>query len=304
VSLAESAAAEATVIPLGTPGTLAPGAEVRGVDLSRPIDPGTADLLRAAWRDHQVIVLRGQSLSPDDQMRFCVVFGDIGRRARPIETRNEPQGAPDGMMFVSNLKVDGKNIGSLPDGEMQFHIDQIYTERPAMGTSLYALEVPRLGGDTLFANLYAAYDRLTAATQRRIAGLKAVHYFDYGNLGATTRDAVTQAARDDATRAARDSAPHAAHPIVRTHPTTGRKALFVCRLMTGYIENMAHDESDALLEELFEQVERPDIVYAHRWRAGDLLLWDNRCTVHARTDFDPGERRHLRRFTIQGDRPV
>jgi len=267
VSLAESAAAETTVIPLGAPGTPAPGAEVRGVDLSRPIDSETADLLRAAWRDHQVIVLRGQSLSPDDQMHFCAVFGEIGRRARPIETRNEPQGAPDGMMFVSNLKVDGKNIGSLPDGEMQFHIDQIYTERPAMGTSLYALEVPRSGGDTLFANLYAAYDRLPAATQRRIAGLKAAHYFDYGNLG-------------------------------------GRKALFVCRLMTGYIENMSRAESDALLEELFGQVERPDIVYAHRWRAGDLLLWDNRCTVHARTDFDAGERRHLRRFTIQGDRPV
>ena len=134
------------------------------------------------------------------------------------------------------------------------------------------------------------------ATKRRIDGLKAVHYFDYGNFGATTRVAVSQAARD--------SAPHAAHPIVRTHPETGRKALYVCRLMTGYVEGMERVESDALLEELFIQVEQPDLVYAHHWRPGDLLLWDNRCTVHARTDFDPAERRHLRRFTIQGDRPI
>jgi taurine dioxygenase len=173
-----------------------------------------------------------------------------------------------------------------------------------MGTALYALEVPRVGGDTLFANLYAAYDGLAEATKRRIAGLKAVHYFDYGNYGATRRESVTGAAQDGATSAARDDAPHFAHPVVRTHPVSGRRALFVCRLMTGYIEDMERAESDALLEELFSAVERPELVYAHKWRAGDLVLWDNRCTVHARTDFDPGERRHLRRFTIQGDRPV
>lgn len=268
------------------------GAEVRGLDLRQPQDAATIAALRAAWHENLVIVLRDQAISAEDQRRFCGFFGNVGQRARPAEARNEPAGTPEGMMYVSNLRVEGKQIGSLPDGEMQFHIDQCYIERPAMGTSLFALEVPRTGGDTLFSNLYAVYDSLPAAVKSRIEGRKAVHFYDYNQMA---RKAFNPERAD---------VRHYAHPVVCTHPATGRRSLFVNRLMTGAIEGLEPQESEDILNLLFERIEQPEFVYAHKWRAGDLLLWDNRCTAHARTDFDPAERRHLRRFTIQGDKPV
>jgi taurine dioxygenase len=277
-----------------TPLSGALGAEVNGLDLARPIDADTAAALRAAWTKHVVLVVRGQTnLSAEDQMRFCSVFGTLGDRARPKETRREGAGAPTGMMFVSNLKVDGKNIGSLPEGEMQFHIDQCYTAKPATGTCLYAMEIPARGGDTMFSNLYTVWETLPADLRAKLEGRKAIHFFDYG---ATTRDANASADRA--------ALPHYAHPVGRVHPLSGRTALYVCRLMTDRIEGLPEAESRALLERLFDAIERPEVLYTHTWRVGDLLLWDNRCSAHARTDFDPSERRHLRRFTIQGEQPV
>src|SRR5690606_27633199 len=149
-------------------------------------DAGTVAALRAAWHDNLVIVLRNQEISAEDQKRFCGFFGDVGRRARPAEARNEPSGTPEGMMYVSNLRVDGKQIGSLPDGEMQFHIDQCYIERPAMGTSLFAIEVPSTGGDTMFSNLYKVYEALPETLKRRIEGRKAVHFYDYNSIVRTS----------------------------------------------------------------------------------------------------------------------
>jgi taurine dioxygenase len=294
-SLAQSAQGQSTqgkTVSLDTvPLCDALGAEVRGIDLRQPQDAATAAALQAAWHESLVIVLRRQEISAEDQRRFCSFFGDVGKRARPAEARNEPVGAPEGMMFVSNLRVDGKQIGSLPDGEMHFHIDQCYIERPAMGTSLFALEVPSKGGDTLFSNLYAVYESLPAAVKNRIEGRKAVHFYDYNSMVRKTFEAD------------REGVKNYAHPVVCTHPATGRKSLFVNRLMTGYIEGLEAQESEDILSLMFERIERPEFVYAHKWRPGDLLLWDNRCTAHARTDFDPAERRHLRRFTIQGDKP-
>lgn len=266
------------------------GAEIRGLDLRQAQDAGTIAALRAAWHGNLVIVLRNQEVSAEDQKRFCGFFGDVGKRARPAEARNEPSGTPEGMMYVSNLRVDGKQIGSLPDGEMQFHIDQCYVERPAMGTSLFAIEVPSTGGDTLFSNLYKAYEALPDGLKRRIEGRTAMHFYDYNSM---VRKSFAE----------REGVKHYAHPVVCTHPATGRKALFVNRLMTGYIDGLEAAESEDILNELFEHIERPEFIYAHTWRPGDLLLWDNRCTAHARTDFDPAQRRHLRRFTIQGDKP-
>jgi taurine dioxygenase len=270
------------------------GAEIKGLDLARPIDAKTETLLRDAWTRHLVLVVRNQAdLSAEDQMRFCRAFGTLGDRARPKETRREGADAPTGMMFVSNVKADGKFIGSLPEGEMQFHIDQCYTASPAIGTCLYAIDVPDRGGDTMFGNLYMAWEALPADVRARLAGRKAVHFFDYG---ATTRDANASAERD--------KLPHHAHPVGRVHPWSGRTALYVNRLMTDRIEGLPDGEGTPLLEMLFDQVEKPEFRYTHKWRVGDVLLWDNRCTVHARTDFDPRQRRHLRRFTIQGDQPV
>jgi taurine dioxygenase len=275
-----------TAIPLSA----ALGAEIRGLDLRQDIGDGAIVALREAWARHQVIVLRDQQVSAEDQRRFCGFFGEVGKRARPAEARHEPAGTPEGMMYVSNMRVEGKLIGSLPDGEMQFHIDQCYTEHPALGSSLFAIEVPSVGGDTMFSNLYAVYDSLPEAVKQRIAGRKAVHFYDYGSM---TRAAFTN----------REGIKNFAHPVVCTHPVTGRKSLFVNRLMTGFIERLEAAESEDILLQLFEAIERPEFVYVHKWRVGDLLLWDNRCTAHARTDFDPAQRRHLRRFTIQGGRP-
>ena len=278
------------VVPLS--GAL--GAEIMGLDLSRPIDSATQELLREAWTKHLVLLVRGQkNHSVDDQRNFCRVFGTLGDRSRPKETRKEGADAPAGVMFVSNLKVDGKNIGSLPDGEMQFHIDQCYTATPATGTCLYAMEIPSRGGDTLFSNLYSVWEHLPADVRAKLEGRKAVHFFDYG---ATTRDANTSAERDQL--------PHHAHPVGRVHPLSHRTALYVCRLMTDRIDGLPENESSALLAQLFNAIERPEYQYVHKWRIGDVLLWDNRCSAHARTDFDPNERRHLRRFTIQGEQPV
>ena len=267
------------------------GAEIRGVDLRQPQDAAVTAALRQAWTENMVIVLRDQDITAEDQRRFCGYFGDVGKRARPAEARNEPAGAPEGVMFVSNLRVDGKQIGSLPDGEMQFHIDQCYIARPAIGTSLYAMEVPSVGGDTMFSNLYAVYESLPEAIKARVAGRKAVHFYDYSSMSRKAFDAK------------REGVKHYAHPVVCTHPVTGRKSLFVSRLMTGYIEGLEAQESEDILNVMFDHIEGPEFVYSHKWRVGDLLLWDNRCTAHARTDFDPAQRRHLRRFTIQGDEP-
>ncbi|HEY4859509.1 MAG TPA: TauD/TfdA family dioxygenase, partial [Xanthobacteraceae bacterium] len=179
----------------------------------------------------------------------------------------------------------------LPDGEMYFHSDQCYVERPIKATTLYAIELPREGGNTLFANMYSAYETLPADVQQQIASLKAMNVYDY-DRNPTVRGSTI-----------REGVPHYAHPIVRTHPDTGRKALFVNRLMTDHILDVPRAESDRLLEFLFDHQEQRRFVYEHVWRPGDLILWDNRCSLHARTDFDPRERRLLRRVAILGETP-
>jgi taurine dioxygenase len=263
------------------------GAEIVGVDLGQETDGRTFALIRDAWHGHLVILLRDQELSEDDQVRFAEKFGPPAVIHTRQFVRNHPA-----VMLISNIREDGKPIGALPDGEMHFHTDQCHQERPAMASMLYAIEVPRAGGNTLFANGYKAYETLPDALKLRIAGRKALNAYDY-DTAATKRG----------TRLA-DGVPSYVHPVVRTHPATGRKALYVNRLMTVRIEGLPSDESDALLETLFAHQERREFVYEHVWRPGDLLMWDNRCTLHARTDFSPDERRLMRRVTILGEKPV
>jgi taurine dioxygenase len=195
-------------------------------------------------------------------------------------------------MYIGNRKEGGKMVGALPLGEMQFHSDQCYTERPAMGTMLYSIEIPLEGGNTLFANAYKAYEALPAEIQRKIEGRKAVQVYDYGGGVLDRRNMVEP----------KDGMSFA-HPVARTHPATGRKALYVNRLMTHHIEGLDREESEQLLGVMFDTIERADFIYEHRWRVGDLLLWDNRCSLHARRDFNPEENRWMRRVTIRGDRP-
>jgi taurine dioxygenase len=175
---------------------------------------------------------------------------------------------------------------------MHFHTDQCHQEKPAKGSMLYAIEIPSKGGNTLFANCYSAYETLSAEIKRRIAGRKAINVYDY------------DAASSKRGSKLREGIPYYAHPIVRTHPVTKRKALYVNRLMTLSIEGLEEAKSDALLNLLFDHQEQPQFVYEHVWRVNDLVLWDNRCTLHARTDFDKAERRLLRRVVIAGEKPA
>jgi alpha-ketoglutarate-dependent taurine dioxygenase len=263
------------------------GAEIVGVDLGQEIDGRTCARIRDAWHEHLVILLRDQELSEEDQVRFAEKFGPPAMIHTKQFVRNHPA-----VMLISNIREDGKPIGALPDGEMHFHTDQCHQERPAMASMLYAIEVPRAGGNTLFANGYKAYETLPDALKLRIAGRRALNAYDY--------DA---AAMKRGTRLA-EGVPSCVHPVVRTHPATGRKALYVNRLMTVRIEGLPAEKSDELLDTLFAHQERREFVYEHVWRPGDLLMWDNRCTLHARTDFSPDGRRLMRRVTILGEKPV
>ena len=263
------------------------GAEIIGVDLSEEIDDHTFAQIRDAWHRSLVILLHGQELSEEDQVRFAEKFGPPAVIHTKQFVRNHPA-----VMLISNIREDGKPIGALPDGEMHFHTDQCHQERPAMASMLYALEVPSTGGNTLFANGYMAYETLPDGIKRRIEGCKALNAYDYDT-----------AAMRRGTRLA-EGVPSYVHPVVRTHPATGRKALYVNRLMTVRIEGLPAQESDELLTTLFDHQERREFIYEHVWRAGDLLMWDNRCTLHARTDFSPNERRLMRRVTILGEKPV
>lgn len=263
------------------------GAWIVGVDLRDEIDDACAKQMLDAWHQHLVILLRDQKLTEDDQVRFAERFGPPARIHTPQFVQKHPA-----VMIISNIREDGKQIGALPDGEMQFHSDQCHQERPAMASILYAIEVPSKGGNTVFANAYTAYETLPDEIKRRLDGRKALNAYDYDSA-ATIRGGEVP-----------DSAPSYWHPAVRTHPATGRKALYVNRLMTRRIEELPPKESEELLSFLFDHQEQPQFIYEHVWRPRDILMWDNRCTLHARTDFSPAERRLLRRVTILGEKPV
>ncbi|HEY0566968.1 MAG TPA: TauD/TfdA family dioxygenase [Xanthobacteraceae bacterium] len=281
---AANAAQKIEVVPLSP----ALGAEIRGVDLRAPLDEETIRTIRKAWNDHIVIRLRGQELSEEDQVRFGETFGPLNRSAKKRAHHNAKNPA---IMLISNIRENGQLIGALPDGEMHFHTDQSHQETPCSGTMLYALEVPGRGGDTLFANCYTAYETLSNEMKQRLEGKRALHAYDYDNAS-TRRGTVLK-----------EGVPHAVHPVVRTHPETGRKALYVNRLMTLRIEDMDPQESEEILQTLFDHIEQPAFVWGQQWKAGDVVLWDNRCSVHARTDFSAAERRLMRRVTILGEKP-
>jgi len=263
------------------------GAEIVGVDLSEKLDDNTAARILSAWHAHLVLLFRNQDLSEDDEVRFAETFGEPARIHTKQFVRTHPA-----VMLISNIREDGKLIGALPDGEMHFHTDQCHQERPAKASMLYSIEVPSQGGNTLFANGYKAYETLPDDIKRRIDGRRALNAYDY-DRAATKRG--TELA---------EGVPHYAHPVVRTHPDTGRKALYVNRLMTIRIEGLPADESEELLSFLFDHQERREFVYEHVWHTRELLMWDNRCTLHARTDFSADERRLMRRVTILGEKPI
>ena len=272
------------VIPLSE----ALGAEIKGVDLTRPLDPKTVTAINDAWLEHLVIVFRGQDLSDEDQVRFGGYFGPVGDYLRPDTLRSEVMKERHrSVMFVSNIVENGEPIGTLPDGEMMFHTDTGYAQNPHKATTLYAVELPDRGGHTIFSNQYAVYDALPDRLREKLEGRDAYNAYEFGVMIKTKE-------RYDApeTRTA-------VHPVFRPHTETGRPALYVNELMTESIIGLPESESRATLDELFALQREDRFLYEHVWQLGDLVMWDNRCTLHARTDFPREQRRLLRRITVE-----
>src|SRR6516165_6859254 len=277
-----------------TPLSGACGAEIKGIDLTRPLSQETVQAIRDAWAKHLVLLFRAQTITQEQQLAFASCFGDLGNRKKaPEPLRSRAEGIlqdNEKVLLVSNIKIDGEPIGAFGEGEFWFHIDSGYTARPYKYTFLFALELPSRGGNTMFSNMYMAYDAVPPSLKEKLRGKKALHIHEY-----------KRAEKADLSQDL-GAIPHAYHPVFTTHPDTGRKTLFVDRLMTSRIEGLDVEESDAILEELYAIGERREFIYEHVWKLGDFLMWDNRCTIHARTDFPKDEPRLLRRCTVEGER--
>jgi alpha-ketoglutarate-dependent taurine dioxygenase len=263
------------------------GGEIRGVDLSMPLSEESVGEIRQALLDHLVIFFRGQDLTPAQFLTFASSMG------QPIEYPFV-KGLPDypEIIQVSKLEHERTNFGGI------WHTDTAYLETPPMGSMLLAREVPPVGGDTLFSNQYLAYEALSSGMRRLLDGLTGVNSSAKADVTKTREDRIRTDARDDATREYL-----AEHPVVRTHPETGRKALYVNRAHTVRFQDMTEDESAPLLDYLFQHQVRPELTCRFRWAVGSIAFWDNRCALHNPVNDYHGYRRVMHRITLAGDRP-
>jgi taurine dioxygenase len=270
------------------------GAEIGGVDLSAPLDGETfAQIRRALLESNGLLVFRGQRLTPEDQIAFSRRFGPLMIHVlRQYSLPEHPE-----ILKVSNVIENGVPVG-LGDAGRYWHSDLSYTAEPSFGSLLYALEVPGEGGDTSFANMSAAYEALPDEVRARLAGKRAVH--SYGHRYAQLSDSKW---RPPLSQSEWEQLPEVTHPIVRTHPETGRKCLFVNEGFTARIADLADSESRDLLDLLFWHCTQGCFVYRHAWRQHDLVFWDNRCVIHMAHGCPPHLRRHMHRTTIRGDVP-
>ena len=269
------------------------GADISGVALAR-LDEAAFATIKAAWLEHLVLRFRGQDLTDDDLVAFSRRFGDLDRAPKDTTTTNFVPGFPE-VLVISNVVENGRPIGSLGSYESEWHTDMSYVEQTPMASLLYALEVPASGGDTGFANMYRAYDALPADLREAAQGLRCKHDASRNSAG-ELRAGCTEI--DDP----RD-VPGVFHPLVRTHPETGRNALFLGRRKNAYVEGLPLDESEAFLDKLWEHAVKPEFTWAQQWQRGDLIIWDNRCAMHRRDAFDAQERRVMHRTQVRGDRP-
>lgn len=264
------------------------GAEVPGAALRAAADDADSfAALRTLWHQHKLLLFRDLVADEADLVRFSRLFGEL-----EIHVRREYLSADNPeILLVSNQQRDGRDIGILKDREVGWHYDQIYLPKPAVGSLLYAVTVPPEGGNTWFADMGAAYDLLPPDTRAKINGRLAVQSYEHFNR------AFSVPTNDEQKR----NTPDQHHPLVRTHPYTGRKALYICPGMTTQIVGLDEADSAATLAGLFEWCEQAMFLYQHEWRPGDALLWDNACTMHRRDPFDPGYDRLMKRTTILPD---
>jgi taurine dioxygenase len=277
----------AEIVPSGA----ALGAEIRNVDLATLNDAAFARITRA-WHEHSVILFRDQALDDAALVAFSRRFGELDWAPIQETGRRFVEGMPE-IYVVSNVVVNGQPIGSLGAGEAVWHTDMSYLELPPKASMLYALEVPPTGGNTSFCSMYAVYDALPESLKQRIAKLEIKHDGTY-NSGGYVRQGVTPT--DDPR-----TSPGAIHPLVCVHPDTGRRMLYLGRRRNAYIVGLELGQSEALLDELWSYVSRPQFAWEHAWRVGDLVLWDNRCTMHRRDPFDASSRRIMHRTQIKGE---
>ncbi|RYF81311.1 MAG: TauD/TfdA family dioxygenase [Comamonadaceae bacterium] len=276
--------------PLGS----AFGAEVLGLDLGQPLHADDFARVHAAHLAHHVLVFRDQRITPAQQVAFSRRFGPLQIH---VQKKFQLAGHPE-VLIVSNIKENGEPVG-LGDAGAFWHSDLSYKERPSLGSLLHAQELPSEGGDTLFADQHAAYDALPEALKTTLAPLRAEHSYlaKYDELRARNpwRPALTQAQLDEVKPVVQ--------PVVRTHPETGRKALFVSEHFTTRIVGLPDDESRAVLDELFALSVKPELTLRHRWLPHDMVFWDNRSVLHLAAGTPDHLRRKLYRTTIEGDAP-
>jgi taurine dioxygenase len=266
------------------------GVEVKGIDLNDPVDELLARTLKAVWADKSILLIRGQELDDEAQYAFVRIFGEIAPRSKPpVEKRDYVPDAENPMHLITD-RVDekGRRLGSLGHGEMYFHTDKCYEEKPHRASTLYAMEIPSEGGHTKFSSLYRAYEMLPDDLRNKLEGRRALQVYDFGTVPVGTDVNI-------------DELMHFWQPVFVTNPDTGKKVLYVNRLMTSRIEGLDDVENREVLEMLWDIIESPDNMYEHVWAPGDIIVWDNLSSVHARTDWPQDERRTLRRCTVQGD---
>lgn len=285
------------VIPTGR----ALGAEIIGIDLSKDVSATQREFIFNAWTENLVLLFRGQGLSFADLLRLRELFGPPGQAANQLlglgrkkYLRDE---IPDEITIISNIVDDeGKPIGGLGDGEAFWHTDSSFTEKPISASLLHAIEVTEEGGETAFLNMYRAYEEMPAALAARIED-KYVNHSKVHNSAGVRRPEFA-----DVTDPSKG--PGVKHPIVRTHPVTGRKCLYLGRRLNSYIFGLSLAESEALLDEIWAHACQDKYVWQHKWRVGDLLVWDNRCTMHHRNAFAPNARRLMHKSTSAGEAVV
>jgi len=279
---------EIEVIPAGS----ALGAEIRGVDLGRDLSVRDFERIRSAWLEHCVVFFRGQAITDEELVRFSRRIGDL--ELGPASERAGSGGSSVAMFpevwIISNVIENGVPIGSLGAGEAEWHTDMSYIEEPPIASVLHAIEIPDVGADTSFANMYEALAKLPSDLLQRIEGRFANHDSSFTSAGELRVGADPVG---DVTRA-----PGARHPVILRHPETGRDALYLGRRTNGYVQDLPVGESEALLDLLWAECTRPELVYRHQWRIGDVLMWDNRCVIHRRDAFDPDSRRIMHRTQI------
>ena len=273
-------------------------ADVHGVDLSKPVSDAVFKEILAAWNEHLVLRFSGQRLDDPTLMTFSARFGELDRV--PIAAANHDRAnsgvvaeAVDWVAVIANAKKDGKEMGGLGSYELVWHTDMSYNPLPPRASLLYALEVPADGGNTGFLNMYAAYETLPAELKRAVDGRTCIHDSSRNSAGELRRGF-------QRTLDVRQT-PGAVHPLVRLHPVTGRKALFLGRRPGAYIHGLPVEESEALLDAVWAHATQERFAWYQKWRAGDLVMWDNRCVMHRRDAFDERLRRLMHRTQIVGE---